>query len=108
MVFPESNEDEALEALVNLIKYIRIARILRTLNVVTRVNKVMVIWRAILRTFGPLLYITVLMLFFFFIFAIFGVELCDRFSKTHVTNLRYVDRFTVILQVVLRNMTLVL
>ncbi|CAG7818997.1 unnamed protein product [Allacma fusca] len=93
VTFPDSHEDESLEYLVSTIKYIRIARILRTLNVVTRLKKIMIIWGAITRTFGPLAFITVLMLLFFYIFAIIGITMCDRFTKTHITNLYYVHRF---------------
>ena len=91
-----SEEDDRLAKILEVVKYIRIFRIFRSLNVVTRIRKIMVIWAAITRTFKSLLFITILMAIFFYIFAIIGIQLFDRFTRSHRTDLKYENCFRVI------------
>jgi hypothetical protein len=87
LVTQGADDDDRLTRILEVVKYIRIFRIFRSLNVVTRIRKIMVIWAAITRTFKSLLFITILMLIFFYIFSIIGIQLFDRFTRSHDPNL---------------------
>lgn len=89
------NEDLEGKGVLSIVKYLRIIRIFRSLNVVTRVHKIQIIWEAVLKTFGELISITCLMAIFFYIFAIIGIHVFERFTYSHKPNLQYREAFKV-------------
>ncbi|CAG7675430.1 unnamed protein product [Allacma fusca] len=95
ILFP-NKEDEDFERFVTTMRYFRVARIVRTLNAVTRIQKIWVIWEAITRTFTALVFITVLMAIFFYIFAIIGIQNFGKYTNTHISQntLIYSHRFS--------------
>lgn len=100
VIYPgEGIEQDELESkgILSAVKYLRIIRIFRSLNVVTRLHKIQIIWEAVLKTFSELISITCLMAIFFYIFAIIGIHVFERFTQTHKPNLKYRDAFEVCL-----------
>jgi len=93
--WPNTDEEEELENILLAVKYFRIVRIFRSLNVVTRIHKIQLIWGAVLKTFTAMIFITVLLGIFFYIFAIIGMTAFARFSKTHRPGLKYRGAFQV-------------
>jgi len=93
LAFP-NQEQEDLEQLHIALKYIRIIRIFRALNVVTRIHKIALIWRAVVRTFVAMIYITALMSIFFYIFAIVGIQIFDEYTHSHKADLAYRTGFS--------------
>lgn len=78
-----------------IVNYVRVLRIFRTMNVVTRWKRIKIIWDAVVNTFSSLLFITILMFLFFYIFAIIGIHLFDRFTRSHRIDLDYHKAFAV-------------
>ncbi|ODM97959.1 Cation channel sperm-associated protein 2 [Orchesella cincta] len=89
LAFPNSEENDDLEPVLTAVKYLRIIRIFRSLNVVTRIHKIQLIWGAVVKTFQAMIYITALMSIFFYIFAIIGIQAFDRYTHSHLPQLRY-------------------
>ncbi|CAL8126356.1 unnamed protein product [Orchesella dallaii] len=89
LAFPNSDENDDLEPVLTAVKYLRIIRIFRSLNVVTRIHKIQLIWGAVVKTFTAMIYITALMSIFFYIFAIIGIQAFDRYTHSHLPQLRY-------------------
>jgi len=89
------SKDEDLDGIFQAVKYLRIIRIFRSLNVVTRIQKIRVIWEAVVKTFSELFFITALMAIFFYIFAIIGLRSFERYTNSHNPNLVYREAFAV-------------
>lgn len=91
------SEQEELEGrgIITVVRYLRVIRIFRSLNVVTRLHKIQIIWEAVLKTFRELISITCLMGIFFYIFAIIGIHMFERFTLSHIPGLEYRDAFEV-------------
>ncbi|OXA61168.1 cation channel sperm-associated protein 2 [Folsomia candida] len=87
------DKEEEFEGLFLTVKYLRIIRIFRSLNVVTRIHKIRLIWEAVVKTFRELFFITALMAIFFYIFAIVGIKLFDRYTLSHDPSLQYRESF---------------
>jgi len=94
VLFPDTDEED-LEDIISVVKYLRIIRIFRSLNVVTRIHKIQLIWEAVVKTFSELIFITALMVIFFYIFAIIGIQVFERFTVSHVPGLTYRNAFIV-------------
>lgn len=90
----EFDEDDN-EFLILGIKYVRISRIFRALNVVTKFENVQKIWEAVVKTFTALIYIVILMLIFFYIFAIIGLQLFEKHKLSHNPDLKFRAAFSV-------------
>lgn len=91
----DGTEQEVLEGqgILSAVKYLRIIRIFRSLNVVTRLPKIQVIWEAVIKTFHEMISITCLMAIFFYIFAIIGIHIFERFTQSHKPGLPYRNAF---------------
>lgn len=100
-LIPSRGNSAVTEDFGSVSAYFRVFRILRALKMVIHFKQMRLIALAITKAFRALLFITILLFIFAYIFAIVGVMFFDKFSHSDRHDLEYKEAFSSMLNALL-------